>query len=209
MAYKYAIVLAEPCSPLAKYYPGAGNIFLAAARISAAAGGPEHLQRLERYIRFAFEIDSYGMNVMNCIINCYANQPSREALDFWLRNGGPHASTALVSSTGQLAPEGETLRLLNVPGAESREFQIAMHFVLNSLAMATPGASTEYIETAAFLRLQSQRDALAETHGEEEAGRIITQILNREIDYLETGSFDPTAAVMAQRIKSAFVSGAI
>jgi len=209
MAYEYAIVLAEPCSPLVKYYPGAGNIFLAAARISAAAGGPEHLQRLERYIRFAFEIDSYGMNVMNCIINCYANQPSREALDFWLRNGGPHASTALVSSTGQLAPEGETVRLLNVPGAESREFQIAMHFVLNSLAMATPGASTEYIETTAFLRLQSQRDALAETHGEEEAGRIITQIMNREIDYLETDSFDPTAAVMAQRIKSAFVSGAI
>ncbi|MCK5065708.1 MAG: hypothetical protein KAQ97_10515 [Candidatus Fermentibacteraceae bacterium] len=77
----------------------------------------------------------------------------------------------------------------------------------SSMAMATPGASTEYIATSALLRLQSQQDALAETHGEEEAKWIVIRILNSEIDYLGTGPFNPTAALVAQHLKSAFQAG--
>ena len=205
MAYEYAIVLAEPCSPLVAHYPGAGDIFLAAARISAADGGPECVLRLQEYFKFTCNIDLYGREVMNCLRNCYANQPSPNVMNFWLRNGGPLASAAFVPATGQLAPEGETARLLQVSGAESPEFQIATYFILNSLAMTAQGADTDIIATAALLRLHDQHTALAETHGEEEARWIIVRILSSEIDYLENCC--PDAASIARLLESAFETG--
>lgn len=207
MAYEYAIVLAEPCSPLAAYYPGAGEIFLAAALISAADGGPEHVLRLQEYCRFAFNIDSFGMDVMKCLGNCLANQPSPDVMNFWLSNGGPQASITFVSSTGRLAPEGETALLLQVSGAESPEFQIAVHFTLSSIAIAAQGADTDFIAAAALLRLQNQHSLLAETHGKEEAVWIVARILSSEIDYLENGF--PDAAFIARQLKSAFEAGEI
>ena len=207
MAYEYAIVLAEPCSPLVAHSPGAGEIFLAAASISAADGGPEHVSRLQEYFKFTCDIDLYGIEVMNCLGNCYANQPSLNVMNFWLRNGGPLASTAFVSATGQLAPEGETARLLQVSGAESPEFQIAAYFILNSLAMASREANTDFIATAALLRLHNQYTELAETHGEEEARWIIARILGSEIDYLENCC--PDAASIARLLESAFETGEI
>ena len=207
MAYEYAIVLAEPCSPLVAHYPGAGEIFLAAASISAAEGGPEHVPRLQEYFKFTCDIDLYGMKVMNCFGNCYANQPSPNVMNFWLRNGGPLASTAFVSATGQLAPEGETARLLQVSGAESPEFQIAAYFILNSLAMTSRGANTDFIATAALLQLHNQYTELAETHGEEEARWIIARVLNSEIDYLE--NYCPDAVLIARQLKTAFETGEI
>ncbi len=207
MAYDYAIVLAEPCFPLVAHYPGAGEIFLAAARISAAEDGPEHTLRLLELFRFACNIDSYGQKVMNCFSNCYANQPSPNAMDFWLRNGGPRASAAFVSSTGQLAPEGETARLLQVPGTELPEFQIPAYFTLSSLAITAQGVNTDFITASALLRLGSQQAELADIFGEEEAKWIIIRILNGEIDYLENNH--PYAASIARRLEAAFENGMI
>ncbi len=207
MAYNYAIVLAEPCFPLVAHYPGAGEIFLAAARISAAEGGPEHILRLPELFRFACNIDSYGQEVMNCFGNCYANQPSPNVMDFWLRNGGPQASVAFVSSKGQLAPEGETARFLQVPGTESPEFQIPAYFTLSSLAIAAQGADNDFITASALLRLQNQHAVLAEIYGEEEAKWIIVRILNGEIDYLKDSH--PYAASISRRLEAAFENGMI
>jgi len=201
MAYEYAIVLAEPCLPLVSHYPAAGEALYAAARISAAADRSEQVQK---YFKLACEIDSYGNTVMNSFRNCCANQPPRELLNFWYRNGGPQASVAFLSPTGLLVPDGETRRLLQLAGTESIEFQIAAHFIIGSLAVSAPGADTEYIATTTSLRLQSQQDAMIEIYGAGEAGRIIIGILNSEIDYLENGPFTPEAALNARRLKSAF-----
>ncbi len=144
---------------------------------------------------------------MNCFGNCYANQPSPNVMDFWLRNGGPQASVAFVSSKGQLAPEGETARLLQVPGTESPEFQIPAYFTLSSLAIAAQGADSDFITASALLRLQNQQVVLAEMYGEEEAKWIIVRILNGEIDYLEDSH--PYAASVARRLEAAFENGMI
>ncbi|MCK5785340.1 MAG: O-antigen ligase family protein [Candidatus Sabulitectum sp.] len=202
MSYENSIVLAQACYPLVSWYPGAGELFLAAA---VRSGGDHVLQ----YFKFACEIDSYGMSVMNSFRNCYVNQPPVEALKFWYANGGPHASITFVSPTGLLVPDGETRKLLQLASAESTVFRITTHFILSSLAASSSGADSEFIVSTAILRLLSQQQELAEVYGEEEAERTVSGILNREIEYLKSGHFRAETEVTARQLRSAFQSGII
>ena len=202
MSYENSIVLAQPCYPLVAWYPGAGEVFLAAA---GRSGGDQVLQ----YFKFACEIDSYGMSVMKSFRNCYANHPPMETLQFWYTNGGPQASITFVSPTGLLAPDGETRRLLQLASAESTEFRIATHFIQSSLAAAAHGADSDFILSTATLRLLSQQQELAEMYGEEEAERMVSGILNREVEYLKSGHFSVETGITAGRLRSAFQTGII
>jgi hypothetical protein len=86
----------------------------------------------------------------------------------------------------------------------SWSFRRAACFTLCSIAMATPCANTGEIERTALERLQNQYNRLKETCGEEQAERIITDILNSEIEFLENSTATPASAAMALRLKSAF-----
>ena len=204
MAADYSSLLANQCRELTPYYPGAGEILLAAAELSACVGGPEHQSRVHTYLGYALIIDAFGEGVANCMADCYENQPPLETLDFWVANGGPRSSVARFSAESLLIPMGQTAKILQVSGTESPEFKASICFLLGSTAITSPYADSDFIYAQTLLELDGQEDALGEIYGEDEAERVINRIMNSEIEYLETVQYDAASASAARRIKSAF-----
>ena len=195
--------LAERCLPLSRFYPGSGELFSSAMRISIAANR-EDLTR--KYFNFALLADSYGAFVMQRYTNCIANRPAVNMLEFWYRNGGAQASIALYSPTGILISEGETRNILQLAGENSIQFQIIAHFLLSSFAISVQEADAEYILTTANIRLRNQLEMLSEEHGYSEANRMIVETLNSEIDFLVTKAFNNDVVQIARQIKLMYLS---
>ena len=209
MASDYSSLLANQCLQLVPYYPGAEGIILACAELSAQAGGPEHLSRIQRYLGFALMIDSYSASSAGAALSCRDNPPPRDALDFWLANGGPMASAALISSDRLLVPMGQTERIIQAAATESPEFQASVSFILGSMAISSSIADSDRIRTETLLDLNNVMNALTEMYSKEEAERIISSIMNNGIAFFETVLFNSASADIARQMKSDFQSGDI